>query len=215
MTDFSIQNDLSIEAFNKFLVGEIDRKVTADGQEQIIFKGHWNMNAFSEAIDYLKEHTGKGKDIDPFTITDGVAWILFANMLMKPQMNFKYNAVDVLKYYLDLCFDLQEKHNQRLHKGATLFWLSRAYYNLEQVDVAATYMIYAFVEDILYNGEPFTNAAYRELTTQFTTPTNYLRSLTDYTKANYATTKPFYPEEVLVSFELSNINKIEKIQGPR
>jgi hypothetical protein len=129
MQDAKKQNDIATEAFRKFLVGEIQRSSQENGTEFFTFKGRWDMKSFPDAIKYLSENTGKGKAIDPFEGADGTAWIIFSNILLK---YFKNNALDVLKLYIDTCYELQTQHNQQIHKGGPFFWISDHYYNLGQ-----------------------------------------------------------------------------------
>jgi len=210
MQDPERQNEIAKEALKKFLVGEIEQSYRQDGSVQFIFKGRWEMRSFPNAVAYLYENTGKGKNIDPYVSADGTAWIIFSNILS--QMNFKNNALDVLKLYIDSCYELQTKHNQRIHKGAPFFWISEHYYNLGQFNLAKQFMIYAFIEDTLSPLDPFAAPAYTKIKTQFPVPDNYLKELVSYVKANYTGSKiPFYAEEIIVSFDISKIKVVEKI----
>lgn len=205
---FKEQYEIAMGAFRKFLVGEIEQP---DGTEQTIFKGRWELKSFPDAVAFLSENTGKGKPIDPFQGVDSTAWIIFANMLMQPQIDFKYNALDVLRLYLDTCYELQNKYAQWLHKGAILYWISEHHYNLGQAGLASQYMIYAFIDDIFYDKDPFSKGAYRELKKKCSVSDGYLEELVDYVKTTFVNTPPLFPEEVMVGFDLNKARKITKI----
>lgn len=161
----------------------------------------WQPQSLEKCMEYLREETGRNRDIDPFVRPDATSWTILSQFLSR--FRLRYLAREVALQYLQVCYDLQEEHEQRIHKGAPLFWVSERFREMDDNDRARGYMLLAFIEDCKQYDDPRTAPAYHRLTEVLGLSSLFLDGLLDYAKK----IEPFpsFPEEILVGWELASL----------
>jgi hypothetical protein len=157
-----------------------------------------SLAGIAEAYTFLREKTGKGKEIDPFVITDGTAWINLSASLAR--LGLKTQAYGFMVNYLALCLDLQIEQGDRMHKGATYFWLSQRSAELDYDDLSLAYMMLALIEDVKYYGDKAsTTPAYYHLVNVFNASQVEIESLIEFCKT-FIDSYPFLPDTLLLEY---------------
>lgn len=160
--------------------------------------GIWKLEAFERSLTYLAERTGPEREIDPFERSDSTSWVILSQLLSI--LGQRLLALDVILRYLKVCYDLQDEHRRRMHKGAPLFWASQRYREVGENDLASGYMLLAFIEDCEGYEDPRKAPAYTHLLSVFRFSADFLERLIAYARKQ----DPFsdFPEEVLLGWEL-------------
>jgi tetratricopeptide (TPR) repeat protein len=105
-------------------------------------------NVVNDAIKCLEEITGKDPQEDPFkNLNDTLFREVSLFLGMTPDN--KQLGINSFKRYYEKCLELELKNDKRIHKGDTLHWIGRFYYELKKFDEAFYYMILDFLDDIL------------------------------------------------------------------
>ncbi len=155
-----------------------------------------------KAIQLLRSETGQGKAIDPFKASDGTAWVIVGSVLS--QWRLYSIALNVMARYLDVCYELQNELNRRMHKGAPLFWVADEHMALGQTELASAYMLLAFVEDSHYYDDASIAPAFQYLAGFYGFSPKELKELMDFSNKRQGEF-PFYPEEVFIEWKLAQL----------
>ena len=107
------------------------------------FEGVWispsALPKMESCFSFLEEKTGMGRIIDPFQMADGTSWVILSQVLSRTAL--REMAFEVAVRYLRLCYQLQEKENVRMHKGAPLFWVSQRLYEMGRMEEAGGFHV--------------------------------------------------------------------------
>ncbi len=124
-------------------------KILANWEKQMKQTGiiQINFNEVNEIIESLRNITGKGCVDDPFKNLNDTLFRQFSLRLR--QLNQIPLAIHSFKRYYDRCLELEIENNERMHKGDTLHWIGRYYYELRKYDEAFHFWILTYLEDIL------------------------------------------------------------------
>jgi hypothetical protein len=162
--------------------------------------GIWKLEAFERSLTYLTDRTGPNREIDPFERSDSTSWIILSQLLSI--LGQRLLALDVILRYLKVCYDLQNEHRRRMHKGAPLFWASQRYRQVGESNLASGYMLLAFIEDCEGYQDPREAPAYTQLLSVFRFSPDFLQGLVAFAREQ----EPFpdFPEEVMIGWELIN-----------
>jgi len=185
-------------------------------------KGTW-MGIY-DSISLLLENTDKGKTIDPFADPDGSLWNLLWNSLYF-QGKLYFEALTVAQSFLDSYHNLQEKHQERIHKGTPLQYLGLAFFSIGQLEQARKFHFLAFIEDVLrcFESEKSKGAleqpqevvvtpATIALETRFRVTKTQLKKLQEFTWGIATSAIPFYPEQILSQWLIESDKKLEIIE---
>lgn len=191
------QIELALEALRLIIPDLKDR-----GRDQILKERPpfvtVSLDGIAEAYRLLSEKTGKGKEIDPFKITDGTAWINLSGTLAG--LGLPTQAFELMVYYLTLCQKLQIEHNERMHKGAIYFWLSLRSAELGSEDLGLAYMVLALIEDVKYYGDKAnTTPAYYHLINVFGVSQGEIESLMEFCNT-FVDKYPLLPDALLLEY---------------
>lgn len=115
-----------------------------------------NFNEINEIIETLRGITGKGKEDDPFRNLNDTLFRQFS--LTLANLNQLQLAINSFKRYYEKCLELEIENNERMHKGDTLHWIGRYYYQLGRYNEAFYFWILTYLEDILSEFYKTTNA---------------------------------------------------------
>jgi hypothetical protein len=125
-------------------------KILQDWQTQAkqsgVIKLEWS--TVSDIVKCLEQTTGKGLIDDPFKNLNNTLFREFS-LLLGRVLNDKQLAINSFKRYYEKCLELELQNNERIHKGDTLHWIGRFYYELAKFDEAFDYWILTFLDDIL------------------------------------------------------------------
>lgn len=167
-----------------------------------------------QIIDILIHETEKGKILDPFQNPDRLLWNGVGLHFLEKGMHFE--ALTIFQAFLDCDYRLQEKHQERIHKGTPLQYLGIVYRKIGQLEQSRKYHILAFIEDVINSRKNITansivkSPASIVLRQTFRMRDSELKSLQsfilEHTKPDE---KPLYPEELLMNWIIEN----EKNQG--
>jgi hypothetical protein len=171
----------------------------------------WRPEALERSLAYLNERTGLGRQIDPFERSAGTSWIILSQLLAILGQNLL--ALDVSLRYLRVCYDLQDQHQRRMHKGGPLFCVSQRYREVGEINLARGFTLLAFVEDCKAYENPREAPAYSQLLSVFRFSPDLLEGLIDF--ATRQEPFPQFPEEILLEWELSNAPALPKPRTAR
>jgi len=163
--------------------------------------------SIDEAIRILTEETRLDGTLDPFRNPDGLLWndlalTLKANGLLS-------EALTVFHAFLDRCYELQEEHSRRIHKGTPLQYLGLTYQALGQSEQARKYHILAFIEDVINARENPPNTivcspASIVLRRTYRMRETELQSIQDYVLGRPLIEILLYPEDLLLNWMAEN-----------
>jgi hypothetical protein len=154
----------------------------------------------TEILNEWARKTDKGQEIDPFEMADGNAWVIISSVFSSIQQN--NFALQFALKFLDLCYDLQSKHGERIHKGAAHYWVAHYYELADYEDLARSHMILAFIEDAILTKEPKEAPAWYYLVSLLGFSVTGLDALDDFLKAMSKRKKNmmFFPEDAIVNY---------------
>jgi Holliday junction resolvase-like predicted endonuclease len=147
------------KVLQKFLT---PHKTEIEGKEYTLWQV--DISKLNVAMEELVRMTGKGNEIDPFVTPDGNAWVLVSSFLETIQQ-YDFALQFTLKY-VEECYSLQIKHDERIHKGAAHFWASHYFYLNDVLEYAQSHMVLAFLEDVIEYGDAKKAPAWSFLTTK-------------------------------------------------
>ncbi len=199
----SSQFEIAKYALEKLFLGNISFSYQDKARFQIVTSGTWQLEGYLDCLNYLSKETGPEKNIDPFKKADGNAWVIVSQVLSIAGL--KSLALEVSLAYLDRCYSLQISVKKRIHKGAPLFWTSERSYENGDMQVAAGFMMLAFIEDVIIQKIPKGLPSYNRLIGLYSISPATLTHLTEYIDDLKRTENPewppFYPEEIIVGWE--------------
>lgn len=180
----------------------IDALFTIGGRIFPVVIGPLQVHKIKDCIQYLIDKTGPGGEIDPYVLPDGNAWINVQQILS--QIGLGTLALQVASKYLKFCYELQKEDNQRIKKGAPLFWLAQRFLETGDKSTARGYMLLAFIEDTYAYSDLDKIPAYQQLVEIFDFAPGILKDLRNFTQHKFGEL-PKFPEEVLVEWELARL----------
>ncbi|MBN1683207.1 hypothetical protein JW865_06615 [Candidatus Bathyarchaeota archaeon] len=107
-----------------------------------------NFNQLNDIADVLVENTGKDMVNDPFTNNNNTLFREFS-LTLGSGMAEKQLGIYFFKKFYEKCIELEINHGKRIHKGDTLNWIGRYYFELKQYHESFYYWILDYLEDIL------------------------------------------------------------------
>ena len=161
----------------------------------------FDIGGIEDAVSLLRESTGKGSRIDPYLLPDGNGWTFVTQLFAGSK--WSDIGLDFALEYLDTCFVIQKKENQRIHKGAAEYYASVRHAETGNRLLSESHMLLAFAEDVLtlvsFKAAPQTPASVR-----LTRTYGYPRRILDEIAAcgcSLDQSRALYPEELLMAYQ--------------
>jgi len=198
--DADAQYSIARKALQKLFLGDINF-IQLGGAFQVNFAGALQLQGLEDCISFLTKETKENR-INLFEATDGNAWVIVSQSLSR--IGLKVIALQVSEKYLELCYSLQIERNARIHKGGPFYWLAERMQENNDGVGALGCLLLAYIDDVKIYADARTTPAYQRLTGTYGVSPELLEKLTKYAESKKSKF-PFYPEEILVGWELENL----------
>lgn len=166
-------------------------------------------NRLSEIISTLKASTGKNRTLRFNNDGSNTEWERFGSIAM--QLDPRMGQQAYVNYYETILEYQEEIPRSRVHKGLPLHNLGCSYWGLGRHSLGKKYIQLAVIEDILNDRENWkNNQAYRFLRNLYGIPDSELDFLETIVESKRSSNDRFYPESILLDFELQKEHKITR-----